>query len=84
MLDAAWRVVTFVVTHAPGDRSEETKTAWLSEADARTRTGDPFVTSVGRVSPQAARSRAKPHRSKESSPPKWRPKTWNSRDVDPA
>lgn len=29
------------------------------------------------------RSRAKPHRSNESPRPKWRPKTWNDRGMDP-
>ena len=39
------RVVTSVVTPARPRRPKREETAWLSEADARTRTGDPFITS---------------------------------------
>ena len=53
-------------------------------ADARTRTGDTFITSVDQVSPRVAPSRAKPHESRESAPPRWRPKTTNGERVDPA
>jgi hypothetical protein len=44
---------------------------------------DPFITSVGPVSPQVARSRAKPHDSERSGRPRWRPKTPNGKRVDP-
>jgi hypothetical protein len=44
------------------------QTGRRGEADARTRTGDPLITSVGPVSPQVARSRAKPHDSERSGP----------------
>ena len=53
-------------------------------ADARTRTGDSFITSVDQESLPGVRSRAKPHCSNESPPPRWRPKTWNDKSVDPA
>jgi hypothetical protein len=45
------------------------------EADARTRTADPFITSVDPLSRQGARSRAKPHGSDDRARPRWRPKT---------
>jgi hypothetical protein len=54
------------------------------EADARTRTGDPFITSVDRVSSPVAPSRAKPHESGESAKPRWRPKSLDAKHVDPA
>jgi len=54
------------------------------EADARIRTADPFITRVDRLSSRDAKSRAKSHGSKESARPRWRPKTSNDKDVDPA
>jgi hypothetical protein len=45
---------------------------------------DVFITSVDRVSRQVARGRAKPHESKGSARPRWRPKTPNDKGVDPA
>jgi hypothetical protein len=53
-------------------------------ADARTRTGDPFITSVDQMPPQVAPGHAKSHRSKESARPRWPPQTANGKDVDPA
>jgi hypothetical protein len=44
----------------------------------------PFITSVNQQSQRVAPSRVKPHCSKESAQPKWRPKTRNGEDVDPA
>jgi hypothetical protein len=54
------------------------------EADARTRTGDPFITSVDQVSPGVAPGRVRSHESDDSSPPRWRPKTSGGKDADPA
>jgi hypothetical protein len=45
------------------------------KADARTRTGDPFITSFDQVPSPVVPSRAKPHESEESAQPRWRPKT---------
>jgi hypothetical protein len=56
----------------------------IVRADARTRTGDPFITSVDQASPQVARGRAKSHGSEELARPRWRPKTENDKRVDPA
>ena len=53
-------------------------------ADARTRTADPFITSVDHVSSPVAPSRVKPHESKESARPRWRPKTGDGTHVDSA
>jgi hypothetical protein len=53
------------------------------EADARTRTGDPFITSVDQPSSPVAPSRAKLHESKKPSLLRWRPKTPNDNRVDP-
>ena len=58
--------------------------AWLSEADARIRTADPFITSVDSMSPPGVRGRGKSHDSKEFAPPRWRPKTADDKPVDPA
>ena len=54
------------------------------EADAQIRTGDPFITRVDQLSLRDAQSRAKSHGSKERARPRWRPKTTNDKDVDPA
>src|SRR3954452_12436330 len=43
-----------------------------------------FITSVDQVSSEGVQSRAKPHCSKESLPPRWRPKTANDNGVGPA
>jgi hypothetical protein len=56
----------------------------IDRADARTRTGDPFFTSVDHLSSPVVPSRAKPHESKESASPRWRPKTGGGKHVDPA
>ena len=56
----------------------------IERADARIRTADPFITSVDLLSVADAQSRVKPHGSKESARPRWRPKTPSDRDVDPA
>jgi integrase len=60
------------------------KSLEIARADARTRTGDPFITSVDQVSPPVAPSRAKPYESKESAPLYWRPKTPDGNRVDTA
>jgi hypothetical protein len=71
----------------PESRSRDfsfAQTACQIQADARIRTGDPFITSVDQVSAEDAPRRAKPHRSKGSRRARWRPKTRNGKDVDPA
>jgi hypothetical protein len=67
----------------PGKVKGPVSRAFL-EADARIRTANPFIASVDQESPQDAPSRATPHRSKGSPPPKWRPKTSNDKGVDSA
>lgn len=57
---------------ALGAVGESAETASDLEADARTRTGDPFITSVDQPSPPVGSSRAKPHQSRETAPPRWR------------
>jgi len=68
----------------PATTLPERRKGLVEGANARTRTGDPFITSVDQLSSEDARSRAKLHRSKEPALPRWRPKTWNDTDVDPA
>jgi Phage integrase family len=65
-------------------RNSGKKSLEIERADARIRTADPFITRVDQVSSQDARSRSKPHGSKESQRLRWRPKTGNGKDVDPA
>jgi hypothetical protein len=50
----------------------------------RSATDEYLITSVERESPQDAPGRAKPHGSGGSPRPRWRPKTWNGKRVDPA
>jgi hypothetical protein len=52
-------------------------------ADARTRTGDPFITSVDQLSRGVVGGREKRHGSGISTPPRWRPKTGDGNPVDP-
>ena len=56
----------------------------IERADARTRTGDPFVTSVDQAPSPVAPSRARPHGYGKSPPPRWRPKTRDDKGLDPA
>ena len=51
-------------------RELHAKTLQIAKADARTRTGDPFITSYGQLSPRAIASRLRPLCSAES--PDWR------------
>jgi hypothetical protein len=60
------------------------ETASSSEADARIRTADPFITSADPLSPPVAPGRGKPPESRTFEPPRWRPKTTNDNRVDPA
>ena len=52
-------------------------------ADARTRTGDPIITSHEQLSREVRPGRAKPHGSTDSKRPQWRPRTPNDKGVDP-
>jgi hypothetical protein len=56
----------------------------VERAEAATRTGDTLITSVDRMPQQVPPSRAKPHGQEDSAPLRWRPKTSNDSDVDPA
>jgi hypothetical protein len=64
--------------------AESAEVALLEEADARTRTEDPFITRVEPVTPGDAPGRVEPHASEESQPRRWRPKSSNDKGVDPA
>jgi len=63
-------------------RSEK-KSLQIERADARTRTGDPFITSVDQLSGGVVGGHEKPHGSEISTPPRWRPKTGDGNPVDP-
>jgi hypothetical protein len=72
------------VSDARADAKRPGRAGKREEADARTRTGDPFITSADRVPRQGRPGRAKPHGSSESANRVWRPKTSDDKDVDPA
>jgi hypothetical protein len=73
-------LLPFLATHSPPWRISDRSRDQRVDSDAR----DLFITSVEQGSSQDALSRAKSHDARERARPRWRPKTSNDKDVDPA